>query len=72
MELALANLEKMLHRAGSVDGEGDGCGILVDIPRKLWAEEVRSGAFPDDEHSYTVNDDEYEKFAAMVAKRRQV
>ena len=33
----------MLHRAGNVDGEGDGCGLLLDIPRKIWAEEVRSG-----------------------------
>jgi glutamate synthase (NADPH) large chain len=43
VELALANLRKMLHRAGNVDGEGDGCGILVDIPSKIWAEEVRAG-----------------------------
>jgi len=43
VELALANLQKMLHRAGNVDGEGDGCGILVDIPRLIWAEEVRAG-----------------------------
>ncbi len=43
VELALANLQKMLHRAGNVDGEGDGCGLLVDIPRAIWAEEVRSG-----------------------------
>jgi glutamate synthase (NADPH/NADH) large chain len=41
--LALSNLQKMLHRAGNVDGEGDGCGVLVDIPRKIWAEEVRAG-----------------------------
>ncbi len=33
----------MLHRAGNVDGEGDGCGLLIDIPRKIWAEEVRAG-----------------------------
>src|SRR3954451_4885517 len=33
----------MLHRAGNVDGEGDGCGLLVDIPTKIWAEEVRQG-----------------------------
>ena len=33
----------MLHRAGNVDGEGDGCGLLLDIPRKIWAEEVRAG-----------------------------
>ena len=30
---ALVALEKMLHRAGNVDGEGDGCGVLLDIPR---------------------------------------
>src|SRR5215207_11324652 len=40
---ALESLQKMLHRAGNVDGEGDGCGILVDIPRRIWAEEVRAG-----------------------------
>ena len=43
VQLALASLQKMLHRAGNVDGEGDGCGMLVDIPRRIWAEEVRSG-----------------------------
>lgn len=41
--LALEALQKMLHRAGNVDGEGDGCGLLLDIPTKIWAEEVRSG-----------------------------
>ena len=41
--LAIPALQKMLHRAGNVDGEGDGCGLLVDLPRKIWAEEVRSG-----------------------------
>src|SRR6185369_4597702 len=43
IELAIPSLQKMLHRAGNVDGEGDGCGLLVDIPRKIWAEEIRSG-----------------------------
>ena len=43
IELAIPALQKMLHRAGNVDGEGDGCGILVDIPRKLWSERVREG-----------------------------
>ena len=43
IELAIPALQKMLHRAGNVDGEGDGCGLLVDIPRKIWAEEVRVG-----------------------------
>jgi glutamate synthase (NADPH) large chain len=40
---ALESLQTMLHRAGNVDGEGDGCGILVDVPRKIWGEEVRAG-----------------------------
>jgi glutamate synthase (NADPH) large chain len=43
IELAIASLQKMLHRAGNVDGEGDGCGLLVDVPRKIWAEAVRAG-----------------------------
>ena len=43
VKTALVALEKMLHRAGNVDGEGDGCGVLVDIPRKIWAEEIRKG-----------------------------
>ncbi|MDQ3433193.1 MAG: glutamate synthase-related protein, partial [Actinomycetota bacterium] len=41
--VALTALEKMLHRAGNIDGEGDGCGVLMDIPRKIWAEEIRAG-----------------------------
>jgi glutamate synthase (NADPH) large chain len=43
IERAIPALQKMLHRAGNVDGEGDGCGLLLDVPRKIWAEEVRSG-----------------------------
>ena len=43
IEVALVALEKMLHRAGNVDGEGDGCGLLIDIPRRIWAEEIRHG-----------------------------
>src|SRR4030067_1893745 len=31
-------LSKMGHRCGEVNGEGDGCGLLTDIPRKLWAD----------------------------------
>lgn len=29
-------LIKMEHRSGFINGEGDGCGILTDIPRALW------------------------------------
>jgi len=37
-----------------------------------YVREVKEGAFPDDDHSYSVKDEEYEKFAAMVEKRRQI
>lgn len=36
----LEALNKMSHRSGEVLGEGDGCGILTDIPRKLWVERL--------------------------------
>lgn len=39
---------------------------------KEYVKEVKEGMFPDDDHSYTVNDAEYEKFVAMVAKRKQI
>ena len=31
-------LTKMGHRTGIVDGEGDGAGIMTDIPRQLWSD----------------------------------
>jgi 3-methyl-2-oxobutanoate hydroxymethyltransferase len=39
---------------------------------KQYIAEVKAGQFPDDDHSYMVNDAEYDKFAALVAKRRHV
>jgi ketopantoate hydroxymethyltransferase len=39
---------------------------------KQYVKEVKEGAFPDDDHSYTVNEAEFEKFAGMVARRRQI
>ncbi len=30
-------LRKMGHRSGDINGEGDGCGIVTDIPREIWA-----------------------------------
>jgi 3-methyl-2-oxobutanoate hydroxymethyltransferase len=39
---------------------------------KQYIAEVKAGHFPDDEHSYTVNDAEYDKFAALVAKRKHL
>lgn len=39
---------------------------------KAYAEDVRSGKFPDEEHSYGVDPAEYEKFLNLVEKRRQI
>ncbi|CAG9623013.1 glutamate synthase-related protein [Sutcliffiella rhizosphaerae] len=40
-------LVKMNHRAGFINGEGDGVGIHIDIPRALWKEKLnKAGAEP--------------------------
>lgn len=39
---------------------------------KQYVQEVKAGAFPDDDHSYGVNEAEYEKFLGLVEKRRQL
>lgn len=38
LERTIDALIKMGHRAGEIRGEGDGCGVLTDIPRLLWRE----------------------------------
>ena len=37
----------MAHRAGGTGGEGDGCGVQVDIPRALWRDRLRSDVVDD-------------------------
>src|SRR5579883_2041873 len=39
---------------------------------RQYVKEVKEGSFPDDDHSYAVNQAEYEKFANMVERRRQI
>jgi 3-methyl-2-oxobutanoate hydroxymethyltransferase len=39
---------------------------------RQYIKEVKDGSFPDDDHAYTVKEEEYEKFARMVEKRRQI
>jgi 3-methyl-2-oxobutanoate hydroxymethyltransferase len=39
---------------------------------KDYVRDVKQGTFPDDDHSYKVDERELEKFAAMVEKRRQI
>ena len=36
VQVGLQALKAMRHRAGYVNGEGDGCGLLLDIPKLLW------------------------------------
>ncbi len=38
LQRTIEALVKMGHRAGEINGEGDGCGVLTDIPRLLWRE----------------------------------
>ncbi len=66
IELALPALEKMLHRAGNVDGEGDGCGLMLDIPRRIWAEEVRTGG-----HDPSLTLDDHFAVAHIFIERSQ-
>ncbi|MFZ5557612.1 MAG: 3-methyl-2-oxobutanoate hydroxymethyltransferase [Pseudomonadota bacterium] len=39
---------------------------------RKYVDEVKSGRFPDDEHSYGVDDGEYERFLALVDRRKQI
>ena len=39
---------------------------------KDYVREVKEGQFPDDDHSYSAKDEEIEKFASMIEKRKQI
>lgn len=36
VEVGFQALSALKHRGGYVRGEGDGCGLMLDIPRELW------------------------------------
>jgi glutamate synthase (NADPH/NADH) large chain len=40
IELCISALMTMNHRAGFTNGEGDGVGIHIDIPKELWKEKL--------------------------------
>ncbi len=44
--------------------------VAVDGLRR-YVEDVKGGTFPDDDHSYGVNEEEYERFLGLVEMRRQ-
>lgn len=46
LKRAMEALSKMGHRSGNVNGEGDGCGVLTDIPRRLWADALEEQGKP--------------------------
>ncbi len=48
----IRSLIQMEHRSGFIDGEGDGCGILTDIPRTLWSQYLHQAGL-DGEIAYT-------------------
>ena len=39
---------------------------------RQYVKEVKEGIFPDDDHTYGVDEAEYEKFTSLVEKRRQI
>ena len=39
---------------------------------RQYVKEVKEGSFPDDDHTYGVDEAEYEKFVGLVEKRRQI
>ena len=42
------------------------------IGLKAYVAEVKQGQFPDADHSYGVDEGEYERFLGVVEKRRQI
>jgi len=35
-------LKRMAHRSGDINDEGDGCGVMADIPRLLWSRRLET------------------------------
>lgn len=55
----LAALGRMGHRTGEVAGEGDGCGLMTDIPRTIWARAMnvigKSGELASDPNFFVIH-----------------
>lgn len=45
IDLCIQSLVKMNHRAGFINGEGDGIGIHIDLPKKLWKEKLTQNGY---------------------------
>jgi len=46
LQRTIEALVKMGHRSGEINGEGDGCGVLTDIPRVIWKEALEGAGRP--------------------------
>src|SRR4026207_465371 len=46
LKRAVAAFSVMGHRSGEVNGEGDGVGVLTDIPRLLWSQALEQEGKP--------------------------
>ncbi len=44
IEAGIQALKAMRHRAGYVGEEGDGCGLLLDLPRELWKSRLQDAS----------------------------
>lgn len=55
----MAALARMGHRTGEVAGEGDGCGVLTDIPRLIWTKTMhrigQPGELASDPHFFVAH-----------------
>ncbi|MGI2709254.1 glutamate synthase-related protein [Bacillus cytotoxicus] len=45
IDLCIQSLIKMNHRAGFINGEGDGIGIHIDLPKELWKEKLKNSGY---------------------------
>ncbi|PFR87995.1 hypothetical protein, partial [Bacillus cereus] len=45
INLCVQSLVKMNHRAGFINGEGDGIGIHIDLPKALWKEKLKNSGY---------------------------
>ena len=45
IDLCIQSLVKMNHRAGFINGEGDGIGVHIDLPKALWKEKLKNSGY---------------------------
>ncbi|MCL5015583.1 MAG: glutamate synthase-related protein [Firmicutes bacterium] len=68
-QIGINALRRMDHRAGWIDGRSDGTGLLVDIPRKIWDDRLKSQGVS----AYSVHDSRFWvlQLVTPVSSRRE-